>query len=79
MWHSVGGYDPLMPALEDWDFWLKCSANEWSGQYLHMPCFEYRVRENSLLRRHLADEEQHRDVVQRLRDKYGGEMMYLND
>ena len=79
MWHSIGGYDASMPALEDWEFWLNAGSHGWVGQYLPMPCFEYRVRENSLLRRHLADNDQHRDVIASLREKYGPEIMSLNE
>lgn len=77
MWESVGGYDTTLCALEDWDFWLMCSSAGFMASYLDMDCFEYRVRENSMLRRHLADEYEHHSVISYLRSKHGDQIMPL--
>ena len=78
MWVSVGGYDIALCALEDWDFWLTSSSFGFHAFYLDMACFEYRVRENSMLRRHLADECQHQSVISYLRSKHGNQIKPLN-
>ena len=53
LWQRCGGYDEKLTALEDWDLWLTAAKGELKACYLPEPCFEYRIRENSMLRKHL--------------------------
>lgn len=49
VWESCGGYDPVLPAFEDWDFWLRAHHHGW--QFAAQPeviGFDYRVRSRSL-------------------------------
>ena len=50
MWESLGGYDPNVRCLEDWEFWLH--AIKKGGRFKRLPILsiEYRVREGSLSR-----------------------------
>ena len=77
-WELIGGYDISLCALEDWDFWMKASSAGFWGHYLNMDCFEYRIRENSMLRRHLADKTEHADIIQWLRAKHGDQVSELS-
>lgn len=77
-WELIGGYDLSLCALEDWDFWMKASSAGFFGHYLNMDCFEYRFRENSMLRRHLADKAEHSDAIQWLRAKHGEQVSELS-
>ena len=70
LWERVGGYDESMTALEDWDFWLSAVSMSSQAAYIQQPCFEYRVRENSMLHRHLARHDQHLATVQYLSRKH---------
>ena len=78
MWQSIGGYDCEISALSDWDFWLNATSAGFLGRYLEIDCFEYRVRENSMLRNHLANEVEHQDAVDFLRAKYLAKIQDLN-
>jgi glycosyltransferase involved in cell wall biosynthesis len=71
LWAEVGGYDETLNALEDWDFWLSASRIGAHACYLPRPCFEYRVRENSMLRKHLRDATQHKSTIEYLARKHG--------
>lgn len=46
VWDEVGGFDPDLPVLEDWDFWLRASRH---FQFFHIPVttVEYRMRYDS--------------------------------
>ena len=70
LWIKCGGFDPKLKALEDWDLWLTGSRLGMETCYLTAPCFEYRVRENSLLRRHLTDVNAHHTTIDYLRTKH---------
>lgn len=50
-WHSVNGYDELMPVMgyEDWDLNLRLFFKGWNFKYINEVCFDYRVRDNSML------------------------------
>lgn len=39
---SVGGFNPALGAMEDWDFWLKCLRS--GGPVMHVPEAQARVR-----------------------------------
>lgn len=49
-WEKVGGYDPKVNGLEDWDFWLSIAFNGGKFYYLDKSLFEYRVLPNSAIR-----------------------------
>lgn len=50
-WESVGGYDSKMPVMgyEDWDINMRLFFKGWQFYYLNTVCFDYRVREHSML------------------------------
>lgn len=50
-WDEIGGYDENMPIMgyEDWDFNLRLAYSGYNFFYLQKTCFDYRVRENSML------------------------------
>ena len=71
LWIDCGGYDEELEALEDWDLWLSGLSRGMKTCYAPEPGFEYRVRESSMLRRHLADAKAHRLTIEYLRSKHG--------
>ncbi|WP_063395144.1 glycosyltransferase [Prochlorococcus sp. MIT 1306] len=70
LWASCGGYDERLKALEDWDLWLSGLRRGMKSCYVPVPAFEYRVREVSMLQRHLADHESHNKTIEYLRKKH---------
>lgn len=70
-----GGYDPGLGGLgfEDWDLWLTALGQPQGLKlgYLDQPCFEYRVRPDSMLQRLFSDPAKQALVMQRLRDRHG--------
>jgi len=50
-WQSVNGYDEQMPVMgyEDWDINMRLFFKGWQFYYINELCFDYRVRENSML------------------------------
>ena len=68
-----GGYDPSLPAFEDWDLWLTAlrQPNGLTLGYLDLPCFEYRIRPNSMLQRLFQDPQQQQALIMALRQKHG--------
>ena len=50
-WKSINGYDESMPIMgyEDWDLNLRLFFKGWKFYYLDEVCFDYRVREDSML------------------------------
>lgn len=71
VWQRCGGDDETLTAFEDWDLWLTAARTDLQACYLPMPCFEYRVRENSMLRQLLADEQRCNQLLAELRRKHG--------
>ena len=57
---------------------MKASSAGFWGHYLNMDCFEYRIRENSMLRRHLANKAEHADTIQWLRAEHGEQVSELS-
>lgn len=53
VWEQNGGFDGTMPVqgAEDWDFWLGAIERGWGFTYVPETLFEYRVAENSMLRK----------------------------
>jgi glycosyltransferase involved in cell wall biosynthesis len=78
LWCELGGYDESLGALEDWDFWLSAARIGANACYLPRASFEYRVREGSMLRRHLRDAHCHLDTIMYLRKKHGVNVEPLN-
>ena len=68
-----GGYDTELPAFEDWDLWLQALSQKQSLQlgYLDLPCFEYRVRPDSMLQRLFQNPSLQTQVMERLRQRHG--------
>lgn len=46
-WEDAGGYDPALPAWEDWEFWINVASRGWQFFRLQEVGFEYRVRPGS--------------------------------
>lgn len=57
MWAHIGGYDPLLPTLEDWMFWLNALHGGWRLHYVPEVFFQYRVRSQSKSRRYRKNPE----------------------
>jgi glycosyltransferase involved in cell wall biosynthesis len=55
-WEVCGGYDENLRALEDWELWLNMAKHGWRFHRLDAALFEYRVRENSMVRTLLRSE-----------------------
>ena len=70
LWSDVGGYDLHSNPLEDWDMWLSALTLGKRFYYLEKECFEYRIRENSMLQKHLSSTHEHTIVIQYLRSKH---------
>jgi glycosyltransferase involved in cell wall biosynthesis len=49
VWETCGGYDPEMPAWEDWELWIAAAERGWRFRHLREITFEYRVRPGSML------------------------------
>jgi GT2 family glycosyltransferase len=49
VWETCGGYDPEMPAWEDWELWIAAAERGWRFHRLREITFEYRVRPGSML------------------------------
>jgi glycosyltransferase involved in cell wall biosynthesis len=51
VWDKLNGYDINMPIMgyEDWDFWLRAALAGAKFYHLNEICFDYRVRENSMV------------------------------
>lgn len=75
VWERTGGYDENMPVmgLEDWDFWLSLSFQNCLFFHINKVMFEYRVRNNSMLRS--ISKVSHKSIDDYLNNKYN---RYLN-
>jgi len=73
VFERCGGYDTALPAFEDWDLWLRTMAHPQSLKlgYISQPCFEYRVRPNSMLRRLFQDHGLQQRLMEQLRQRHG--------
>jgi glycosyltransferase involved in cell wall biosynthesis len=52
VWQDVGGLDEnrILIGHEDWDFWIRIGNTPWQFYYLDEVVFDYRVRNNSLIK-----------------------------
>jgi glycosyltransferase involved in cell wall biosynthesis len=52
VWQDVGGLDEnrILIGHEDWDFWIRIGNTPWKFYYLNETVFDYRVRNNSLIK-----------------------------
>ena len=71
-----GGYETKLTGLgfEDWEIWLN-GLSQKSGLklgYLNLPCFEYRVRSDSMLHRLFESQELQNKLMEVLNSKYPG-------
>ncbi len=48
---KVGGFDPDIQGIEDWDLWLKIAFSGGKFHYIKEPLYYYRVRHNSFIRK----------------------------
>lgn len=73
VWRACGGYDPAMPAWEDWDLWIGAIEHGWQFHHWSGEAFDYRVRPDSMVSL-IADEELRRrlfaHVIAKHRDLY---------
>jgi GT2 family glycosyltransferase len=71
LWKSCEGYDPRMSPWEDWELWVNAAGAGWRFHHLPYPCFDYRVRPDSLIAR-TSTIETHREVRERILRKHPG-------
>ena len=73
-----GGYNPELTGLglEDWDLWLNGLSQSRPLQfgYINEPCFDYRVRNDSMVHTLLADKEKQKLVMEIFRKRYGSKV-----
>jgi hypothetical protein len=73
VWSACGGYDPTLPAWEDWELWIAAAERGWQFQHLPGEAFDYRVRPNSMVSA-MADEALRRRlytyIISKHRDLY---------
>jgi glycosyltransferase involved in cell wall biosynthesis len=72
-WEAVGGFDPLMPAYVDWDFWIRLGKRGFRGKLIPEPLFNWRRHSNALGKR--ADEKRP-ELVSRIRANHAD--LYLH-
>ena len=67
------GYDTSLPAFEDWDLWLTAlgQPDGLTLGYLDLPCFEYRIRPDSMLQRLFREPQRQQALIRALRKKHG--------
>ena len=75
---KCGGYNPELTGLgfEDWDLWLNGLSQSRPLQfgYINEPCFDYRVRNDSMVHTLLADKEKQKLVMEIFRKRYGSKV-----
>jgi glycosyltransferase involved in cell wall biosynthesis len=55
IWKKTGGYRENVKGMEDWDFWIAASANNFKGFYLEKPLFFYRKHDEGVFQTALKD------------------------
>ncbi len=70
IWEDIGGYTEMPSRLgyEDWDIWLSIAAQGWQFFHVNETLFEYRVRNNSMIRS--LNSEQHELLIQYIYKKH---------
>jgi glycosyltransferase involved in cell wall biosynthesis len=70
---EVGGYDPEIQGIEDWDLWLKIAFSGGKFFYIKEPLYKYRVRKNSFIRK---DPKFNKKMKLKLQEKHLGELNF---
>ena len=54
---TIGGYDPFptIVGVEDWELWMRAAFHGYKFHYIEKPLFDYRVAENSQIKRLIAN------------------------
>ena len=78
VFREVGGFDPTLRALQDWDLWLRI-ASKYDLAYLAEPLVYYRVHALSTSRSPRKTEPYHLELIRRIfaRDGAGASMPHL--
>jgi len=58
VWRQVGGYDPAVSAIADWDINLSAYEKGWKFHYLQEVLFDYRVGKSSMIHTYNREKEQ---------------------
>ena len=58
VWRQVGGYDPAVSAIADWDINLSAHEKGWKFHYLPEILFDYRVGKASMIHTYNREKEQ---------------------
>jgi glycosyltransferase involved in cell wall biosynthesis len=66
-WEAVGGYDPQMTGLEDWELWIKLGKAGFRGKLLPEILFNYRKHGLTLFHR---TQQKHRELLTRIRSNH---------
>lgn len=66
-WERVGGYDPVVPAREDWMFWIAVLKDGGKVVTLNRLSFYYRIKLNT---KRVADRKKIKQVIDRLNAKH---------
>ncbi|MNL12135.1 hypothetical protein D3C87_1329970 [compost metagenome] len=79
LWEKVGGYDPKVNGLEDWDLWLGMAFAGGKFYYINKPLFKYRILNGSAIRS--MDKHRYSVLIQYLEKKYNAYLgkSYIND
>lgn len=73
--NKVGGYDTgIKNGMEDWDLWLGLSFAGYKFRYLDKICFDYRVRDNSMMRSSMREHRIINGIENHVNTKYPDKM-----
>jgi len=70
-WQEVGGFDEarILIGFEDWEFWIRVGAAEWKFYHVNETLFDYRVREDSVIKNALQPDK-HRQMLNYVHTKH---------